>query len=417
MNKIVSKIKNNIRFLENFSCLTFLYIFNLLVPFFTYPYVIRVLGVELYGSIIFAQAIVMYFSQIIEFGFNISATKSISENIGNRKVISEIVSSVLLLKFLLWAICLFFIFVSMFVFSELRNNKLLYIFAFSMTFRDLLFPQFYFQGIEKMKYITLINVFVRSLFLVSVFWIIKEQSDYLKLPLLNGIGAMLGGIIALYIVFVKERIRFTLPSKEIIKSYFRDSFVIFSTKLSYYFRDQTALILVGIIFSKAVVTYYDLAVKIIGLFVTIYHSVPNSILPRLIKTRNTNFAKIIFRLTIITGILYSIFVVIFSNFITHFLGGEELLPAVPYLRLFSVSTVFFALNLLLNNYLVINGYKNLMLRSTIFSLSFFVLSLFTLFIRTDLYLLIIFFLLSIILETFSKLYFFKKNKELNSWIY
>ena len=417
MNKIVSKIKNNIRFLENFSCLTFLYIFNLLVPFFTYPYVIRVLGVELYGSIIFAQAIVMYFSQIIEFGFNISATKSISENIGNRKVISEIVSSVLLLKFLLWAICLFFIFVSMLVFSELRNNKLLYIFAFSMTFRDLLFPQFYFQGIEKMKYITLINVFVRSLFLVSVFWIIKEQSDYLKLPLLNGIGAMLGGIIALYIVFVKERIRFTLPSKEIIKSYFRDSFVIFSTKLSYYFRDQTALILVGIIFSKAVVTYYDLAVKIIGLFVTIYHSVPNSILPRLIKTRNTNFAKIIFRLTIITGILYSIFVVIFSNFITHFLGGEELLPAVPYLRLFSVSTVFFALNLLLNNYLVINGYKNLMLRSTIFSLSFFVLSLFTLFIRTDLYLLIIFFLLSIILETFSKLYFFIKNKELNSWIY
>ena len=416
MNKIVDKIKNNIRFLENFSYLTFLNIFNLLVPFFTYPYVIRVLGTELYGSIIFAQAIVMYFSLIIEFGFNLSATKSISENIGNRKVISEIVSSVLLLKFFLWVICLFFLFVIMLVFSELKNNKMLYLFAFTMTFRDFLFPQFYFQGIEKMKYITLINVFVRSLFLISVFWIIKEQSDYLKLPLLNGIGAMLGGIIALYIVFVKERIRFTLPSKEIIKSYFRDSFVIFSTKISYYFRDRTALILVGVIFSKTVVTYYDLAIKIIGLFTTLYQSVPTSILPGLTKTRNVNFAKIIFRLTIISGIFYSILIIVFSDYIIYFLGGEELLPAAPYLRLFSVSCVFFALNLLLNCYLVINGYKNMMLRSTIFSLSFFVLLLFILFFITDLYLLIIIFLVSIILETFSKLYFFKKNKELYSWI-
>ena len=417
MNKIVDKIKNNIRFFENISCLTFLYAFNMLVPFFTYPYVIRVLGTELYGGIVFAQAIVMYFSLIIDFGFNISATKSISENIGDRKKVSEIVSSVLLLKFFLWVICLLFLFVSMLAFSELKNNKLLYIFAFTMTFRDLLFPQFYFQGIEKMKYITLINVFVRSLFLVSVFLIIKEQSDYLKLPLLNGIGALLGGIISLYIVFVKEKVRFSLPSKEIIKSYFKDSFVIFSTKISYHFRDRTSLILVGVIFSKAVVTYYDLAIKIIGLFVTIYQSVPSATLPRLIMTKNANFAKITFRLTIIAGVLYSILVVVFSDFITYFLGGEELLSAAPYLRLFSISTVFFSLNILLNNYLVINGYKNLMLRSTIYSISFFVLLLFILFYKADLYILITVFLFSIILETISKLYFFKKNKELYSWIY
>jgi len=71
MWKVINKVKKfkgkyrNI--ISNFSYLSLLQFFNLLVPLITYPYLIRVLGAELYGIVIFAQTVISYFSIFISF--------------------------------------------------------------------------------------------------------------------------------------------------------------------------------------------------------------------------------------------------------------------------------------------------------------------------------------------------------------
>lgn len=83
---------------ENFGYLTLLQICNLLIPLITYPYLINTLGKDLYGVIIYSQAIVSYLSIFVNWGFNISATKSISINRDNPKKVNEIASVVYLVK-------------------------------------------------------------------------------------------------------------------------------------------------------------------------------------------------------------------------------------------------------------------------------------------------------------------------------
>lgn len=414
--RIPQSFKNNYKFIENFSYLSLLQIFNLLVPLITYPYLIRVVGPEMYGTVVFAQSIIGYFSLVIEFGFNISGTKSISENVHDTRKISEVVSSILLLKLMLWIICLGVLALCLWMLPVMREHKILYLFAFTFTFNEFLFPQFFFQGIEKLKYVTFINVFTRSIFLVLVFFVIKDQSDYFKIPLMNGLGAFIGGMIALYIVFVKEKIRFVLPSIQIMKTYFIESFTIFSTKLSYNLRDKTVIVLVGILFSKTVVAYYDLAMKLVGLFTSLYQTVPVAVLPRLIKNRNHSFSKLVFRATIFVGVLYSLLIFIFSKQIVLFLGGEELAPAIPYVILLTISATFFAVNTLLNYYLIINSDKNIMLKTTFYSLFLFIALLPILFLKCNLYVLVIIFISSIVFETFYKLYIFNNNQSLRKWI-
>ncbi|QIK61570.1 oligosaccharide flippase family protein [Dysgonomonas sp. HDW5A] len=414
--RIPQSFKNNYKFIENFSYLSLLQIFNLLVPLITYPYLIRVVGPEMYGTVVFAQSIIGYFSLVIEFGFNISGTKSISENVHDTRKISEVVSSILLLKLMLWIICLGVLALCMWMLPVMREHKILYLFAFTFTFNEFLFPQFFFQGIEKLKYVTFINVFTRSIFLVLVFFVIKDQSDYFKIPLLNGLGAFIGGMIALYIVFVKEKIRFVLPSIQIMKTYFIESFTIFSTKLSYNLRDKTVIVLVGILFTKTVVAYYDLAMKLVGLFTSLYQTVPVAVLPRLIKNRNHSFSKLVFIATIFVGVLYSLLIFIFSKQIVLFLGGEELAPAIPYVILLTISATFFAVNTLLNYYLIINSDKNIMLKTTFYSLFLFIALLPILFLKCNLYVLVIIFISSIVFETFYKLYIFNNNQSLRKWI-
>ncbi len=75
--------------------------------------------------------------------------------------------------------------------------------TFLLTFNELLLPIWFFQGIEKMKYITIVNLSARLLFVVTIFLFVYDREDYLIVPLLNGIGAMLAGCLSLYIVLKK----------------------------------------------------------------------------------------------------------------------------------------------------------------------------------------------------------------------
>ena len=96
--------------IENFGYLTLLQICNLLIPLVTYPYLINTLGKNLYGVIIYSQAIVSYLAIFVNWGFNISATKYISINREDSKKINEIVSVVYIVKTLLLIIVFGFLF-------------------------------------------------------------------------------------------------------------------------------------------------------------------------------------------------------------------------------------------------------------------------------------------------------------------
>ena len=64
------KLSRNKTVLANFSYLSLLQVFTILFPLLTYPYLLRVIGLELYGVIVFAQTIINYVSLVINFGFN-----------------------------------------------------------------------------------------------------------------------------------------------------------------------------------------------------------------------------------------------------------------------------------------------------------------------------------------------------------
>ena len=91
--------------LENIFFVGIVQIFGLAAPLITYPYLVRTLGLDLYGLVISAQVLVSYATIIIDFGSNSVCAKNISINRNNPEKLSEIVCSVLSVRVILWCLC------------------------------------------------------------------------------------------------------------------------------------------------------------------------------------------------------------------------------------------------------------------------------------------------------------------------
>ena len=95
-------IGNNKLLIENFSYVTLLQVFILVAPLITYPYLIRILGADLYGSVLTAQMLASYASILIDFGSNNVCAKHVSLARYDKEKLSEILSSVLLVRIFLF---------------------------------------------------------------------------------------------------------------------------------------------------------------------------------------------------------------------------------------------------------------------------------------------------------------------------
>ena len=114
-----------------------------------------------------------------------------------------------------------------------KDHYWVYALTFLLTFNELLLPIWFFQGIEKMKYIAIVNLSARLLFVVAIFLFIHNQEDYLLVPLLNGIGTILAGSLSLYIVLGKEKIRLSIISIRDLKLAYKESLPLFVSGFIY----------------------------------------------------------------------------------------------------------------------------------------------------------------------------------------
>ncbi|MCW0484737.1 flippase [Gaoshiqia sediminis] len=327
-HKIKEGLSRNKTLVQNFSYLSALQIFNLLLPLITYPYLIRVLGKETYGLVVFAQAIIGYLVILVGFGFNISATKEISIHRDDKKKVSEIVSGVIILKSGLFILSFLILGILLFYIPQAKGYEPLFILCMWACLYDVIFPMWYFQGIEQMKYITYITLVSRFVSIGLIFVLIHAPEDYLFLPIVNGIGAIVAGVISLVIVFGPRGVKFHFCSYTILKRLLLDSVPIFVSNVSIRLYVSTNKVIVGAFLGMAEVAYYDMGEKVTNLLKIPQSMLSQTLFPKINKDKNIEFVKKAFRLSIILNIGLMIGTILFSKYIVIILGGQQMMNAI-----------------------------------------------------------------------------------------
>jgi len=331
------------RLYENFISLSLLRGITYLFPLFTLPYLVRVLGPEKYGLVAFAQAFANYFNILTDYGFNMSATREISIEREDKNKVSQIFSSVLSIKFLLFIFSLIIFTTIVFFIPRFAADKAVYFFSFLLVLGNTLFPIWFFQGMEKMKYITFISTLAKVFFLICVFVFIKRPDQYALVPLFGSLGSLISGLVALVLVFKSFKIKFIIPSLKEMKTQLINGWYFFvSSFFINLYTNNTNAFLLGLLTNNEMVGYFSGAEKIIRAFTGFITPVSQAVYPHLsrlfIQGKEASL-RFIRKLEFLLGGVFlsvSLFLFLFASPIVKILLGEEYLPSISIIRIMAV---------------------------------------------------------------------------------
>lgn len=345
------------RVIENMLSLFSLQGFNYILPLITFPYLTRVLGPDKYGLITFAMAFISYFQLVTNYGFNLSASREIALNRDNDVKVSKIFSSVMTTKTLLTVLGFLTMSVIVFSFDKFRSDWLLYFITFGIVIGNLTLPTWFFLGMEKMKYISILNIVIGLMYTASIFVFVRNPTDYLYVPLINSVGTLIVGIYALRLVKTEFGVNFSLPSTNDIKHQMEDGWHLFISTLATNLYSTSTRFILGLFVSNTILGYYSVAETIARALTQIIYPVSQSLYPYFSKLQSENREKAKSQLKIIsiiigiTTFLISVILVFLAPFLIELLAGPAYAASIPLLQVY----VFVVFAVAMDNVLGMQG--------------------------------------------------------------
>ena len=336
----MNSYKTNItiqRLTDNFLSLLSLQFINYILPLFLIPYLIQTLGMEVFGIYSFIFAIATYGVKFSDYGFDLSATYHVSLHKDDSKKLSEIFSTVLTIKLSLALLFAIFLTLAIFSVNKLYLYKEALFLSYGMLLGNALLPLWFFQGIEKMRFIMYLNGFLKLSFFLLVILLVKEKGDLNLLLLLHSITAVVVGVLGLILALKQFNIKLSKVKKEQIIFYLKDGWYLFTSKIAVEFYSTTSTIIAGFFLSPLVLGYYAISVKIMAAIGNLFDPITRVVYPYLVgvyQSSNQNFLSRNKQLSLVILLIMtpaSLVLFYFAPNILEIVTGKEVAPLNVYL--------------------------------------------------------------------------------------
>jgi O-antigen/teichoic acid export membrane protein len=299
--------------------------FNLITPLLIVPYIVFICGEEGYGKIGVGMALAFFIMVFIDYGSEIVGVKDVAVNRENKDKLESIFITTYSAKFILLLVMLFLVSVLFYFIPYFSNEKTLFFLSLSMVIGQFINPTWFLQGIENFKWITIVNILSKVIYLVGVLLFLNTPGDYIYCNLIWGIGMIVAnGIAWLYIVY-NYSFSFTTLKRAEVSKMINQNFSIFFSQIFVSLQMYSPIVLISFFGGNTLAGQYKIIDQITVIFKTYLLLFFNFVYPQVCylldksKSEALRFWKVYNGLNGVFVIISMIIIALFSlKIVTYF---------------------------------------------------------------------------------------------------
>lgn len=279
INKSIRNLKNQ-KQLNNLIIYGFGQGFNLITPLLVIPYIVSICGEDGYGKIGVGMALAFFIMVFVDYGSEIVGVKEVAVNRENHNKLESIFITTYSAKLVLLAIMLLLVSFLFYFIPYFSKEKALFFLSLSMVVGQFINPTWFLQGIENFKWITILNILSKVIYLAGVFLFINQSTDYIYSNLIWGIGMIIANSITWFYILYKYSFSFSNLKNEAVKKMLNENFSIFSSQIFVSLQMYSPIVLISFFGGNTMAGQFKIVDQIIVIFKTYILLFFNFVYPR-----------------------------------------------------------------------------------------------------------------------------------------
>lgn len=253
---------------------------QMLFPLITFPYVCRVIEADGIGQINFFQSIISYISLFTCLGIPMYAIREIARDRSDVVQMNRTAMEILLLHSMLTLVGYAIVAILCLTVPQIQVNIPLFLILSLTIFFTAIGCEWFYQGIEDFKYITIRGLIIKTISVVLLFIFVKSKTDLLYYGCYTVFG-VLGGNIFNFFRLRKYIHRENIIFSELhIKRHIKPVLKVFSFSVVTSIYLQLNTVLLGFLKNALAVGYFAAATKVMQMLLTMSACLGSVMMPR-----------------------------------------------------------------------------------------------------------------------------------------
>lgn len=282
-----SVLVNNISYLAIIQAITYL------SPLIITPFLFRTLKADAFGLFFFGNSLVFYFTILVDFGFEIYGAKEVAFLQNNPLKVNRLISSIFYLKllFVIISLLVYYLVLTFVPIPIIAEHTDLYVVNGIQLLAVLFSCTWAYQGFQKLRTLTFINIIFKVLYIIVVLVLIKSSHDLNLLAFLYSFSA-LGVAVVSFVFLIKHfSVSFIRPNYIFLKSVFLKSLWFFFSRISTSIYTTSNTFILGVFAGPKAVATYSAAEKLYFAAQSLIQPINGAIIPFLAKTKSVSPIK------------------------------------------------------------------------------------------------------------------------------
>lgn len=357
--------------LHNYLMNALLSVSGILFPLISFRYTTRILLPEGTGKVAMATSVIAYFSMFAELGIPAYGIRACAKVRDNRQVLTRTVHELLGINLAMAMASYALLALGLTIVPKLAEERLLYIVVSATIFMNSIGMEWLYKGLEQYTYITVRSIIFKVIALGAMFLLVHQEADYVIYGGISIFASSASNV--MNYVCAGKYIDYRRPSGCDWRRHLKPVLIFFAMACATTVYTNLDALMLGFMTTDADVGYYNAAVKVKGILVSVVTALGAVLLPRssyyVEYGQMEEFQRMTrkaLRFVLFLAMPVMVYFMLFAQECILFLSGEAFLPSILPMQIIMPTVLFIGLtNILGIQMLVPLGKEKTVLKSEI----------------------------------------------------